>query len=63
MVNFNPQVVVIDAVKNATLLKDFTLTYSISSGDALSTNTSLGTVTIDEPISQSVVVRLLMAQK
>lgn len=59
MVRFNPQVVVIDASgENATLVRDFTLTYSVSSADALTINDSLGTVTIDETLTQNIVVRL-----
>ena len=56
-VRFNPQVVVIDASgQNATLIRDFILTYSISSGDVLTNNGSLGTATIDETLTQNIVV-------
>lgn len=51
MVNFNPQAVVLDVGDNNTLIKDVVVTYSISFGDALISNSSIGTVTIDEPIS------------
>ena len=51
MVNFNPQAVVLDVGASNTLIKDVIVTYSISSGDTLISNSSLGTVTIDEPIS------------
>lgn len=49
-VHFNPQLVVIDAAGNTTLIRDFKTTYSISSGAALTLNGSLGTVVIDDPI-------------
>ena len=55
VVNFNPQLVVIDAGDNTTLVRDFLLTYSISSGDPLTINGSLGSATIDEPIQNIVV--------
>ena len=55
-VNFDPEVVVIAAAgDNSTLIKDFTLKYSISSGDALTINGSLGTVTVDETFSRTIV--------
>ena len=49
-VSFNPQLVVIDAAGNTTLVRNFVTRYSISSGDALNSNESLGTVVIDDPI-------------
>jgi hypothetical protein len=56
-VRFNPQVVVIDATgNNATLIRHFILTYSTSSGAVLTTNGSLGTATIDETLTQNIVV-------
>lgn len=55
VVNFSPELVVIYAIKNVSLVKNFELTYSISSGDALTTGGLLGNVIIDDPI-QSVPV-------
>ena len=56
MVIFNPQVLVLDARENTSLVKDFAITYSISSGDGLANNGSFGSVTIDEPIDQKLVI-------
>ena len=58
-VRFNPQVVVIDASgQNATLTRNFILTYSISSGDVLANSGPLGNVTIDETLTQNIVVQI-----
>ena len=56
-VSFNPQLVVIDVAEDESLVEDFTVTYSISTGDALVVGKPLGMVTIDEPI-QNIVVRI-----
>ena len=57
-VNLNPEVIVITAAgENSTLIKDFTLTYSISSGDALTANSLLGTITIHETFNKATVIR------
>ena len=55
---FNPQLVVIGSGQNMTLNNIFQLTYSISSGDALTTDEPLGNVTIDEPTLNTLVVIL-----
>ena len=55
VVSFNPQVLVLDARENTSLIKDFLITYSISSTAALTNGGSFGTVTIDEHIDQQVV--------
>ena len=55
MVTFNPQVLVLDARENTSLVRYFAITYSISSGDGLANNGSFGTVTIDEPVDHDMV--------
>ena len=58
LVRFNPQFVVIDSGdsgQNMTLNSIFQVTYSISSGDALTTDMSLGSVTIDDPTLNTLV--------
>ena len=49
VVNFSPSLVVNYATVNLSLVRNFNLTYSISSGEALGTDGPLG-VTIDDPI-------------
>lgn len=57
-VNLNPEVIVITAAgENSTFVKDFTLTYSISSGDALTANGSLGSITIDKTFNKATVIK------
>lgn len=56
LVRFNPQLVVIDSGQNMTLNNIFQLTYSISSGGALTTNVPLGNVTIDDPTLNTLVI-------
>ena len=55
VVNFNPALVVIDSENNMTLTEFFQLTYSISYSDALTVNTSLGNVTINEAFASTTV--------
>ena len=47
---------IVAAGENSTLIKDFTLTYSISSGDALTDSDTLGTITVDETFSKAIVI-------
>ena len=54
---FNPEVIVITTSgENSTFIKDFTLAYSISPGDALTINSSLGSVTIDKTFNLATVI-------
>lgn len=55
VVNFDPALVVIDSENNMTLTEFFQLTYSISYSDALTVNTSLGSVTINEAFASTTV--------
>ena len=55
VVNFNPALVVIDSENNMTLTEFFQLTYSISYSDALTVNTSLGNVTVNEAFASTTV--------
>lgn len=56
LVRFNPQLVVIDSGQNMILNNIFQLTYSVSSGGALTTNMPLGNVTIDDPTLNTLVM-------
>ena len=57
----NPEVIVITAAGvNSTLIKDFTLAYSISPGDTLTTNSSFGRVTIDNTFNKATVIMHLL---
>lgn len=56
LVRFSPQLVVIGRGQNMTLNNIFQLTYSISSGDVLTTDMPIGNVTIDEPTLNTLVL-------
>ena len=63
-VYLNPEVVVITAGgENSTLIKDFTLTYSTIPADALTTNSSLGIVTIDKTFNKATVIKGLSSSQ
>ena len=55
-VRFNPQLVVIGSGQNMILNNIFQLTYSVSSGDALTIDEPLENVTIDDPTINTLVV-------
>ena len=57
-VYLNPEVIVITtAGENSTIIKDFTLAYSIyPAGDPLTINSSLGSVTIDKTFNKATVI-------
>ena len=62
LVRFNPQLVVIGSGQNMTLNNVFRLTYSIFSGDALTTDMPLGNVTVDEPTLNTLVMVLIYSE-
>ena len=59
LVRFSPQLVVIGRGQNMTLNNIFQLTYSVSSGDALTTDMPIGNVTIDEPTLNTLVLIII----
>ena len=50
VVTFSPELVVNYASSSLSLVRNFKLTYSVSSGEALKVNGPLGNVTIDNPV-------------
>ena len=50
MVTFSPELVVNYASSSLSLVRNFKLTYSVSSGEAFKVNGPLGNVTIDNPV-------------
>ena len=50
VIEFTPQLVVNYATENVSLVRNYKLKYSISSGEPLSLNGPLGNVTIDDPV-------------
>lgn len=59
LVRFSPQLVVIGRGQNMTLNNVFQLTYSVFSGDALTTDMPIGNVTIDEPTLNTLVLIII----
>ena len=49
-VNFDPALVVNYATRGVSLVRNFILTYSVSSGEILTTDGAIGNITIDNPI-------------
>ena len=50
MINFEPALVVNYATPGISLVRNFKITYSVSSGEILNTDGLIGNVTIDDPI-------------